>query len=313
MKQYYVLIMEKDYEVRNIFLIWFSILYIFGLFVTFAIIQWRAKYDSRGAWLVSTLILIPILTIIIVIGRWDLNGYWFRIVFPVVFLFIMLRSYLQIKHLPWNLSKVPKLSLVFVVLLVGTLPFIFSGYVYQPQAIDLKSPLRDGYYDVVHGGASTLINYHHSHPKQAYALDIVKLNRFGWRASGVAPTSLAKYEIYGDTIYSPCNGKIIEMVDGLKELAPNEMNKQTQPYRKKNPTGNSVIIQCGDTQVHIAHMIPGSIKVKKGELVTTAAKIGKVGNSGNTSEPHLHIHAEKNGKGVPILFDGKFLKRNSIF
>ncbi|WP_260412143.1 M23 family metallopeptidase [Alkalihalobacillus sp. TS-13] len=46
--------------------------------------------------------------------------------------------------------------------------------------------------------------------------------------------------------------------------------------------------------------------VKKGE------EIGLVGNSGNTSEPHIHIHAGKDGKGVPIRFNGRFLVRNSL-
>ncbi len=41
--------------------------------------------------------------------------------------------------------------------------------------------------------------------------------------------------------------------------------------------------------------------------------IGKVGNSGNSSEPHLHIHAEKDGEGIPVLFDSRFLKRNYLF
>ncbi|WP_082415822.1 peptidoglycan DD-metalloendopeptidase family protein [Numidum massiliense] len=40
--------------------------------------------------------------------------------------------------------------------------------------------------------------------------------------------------------------------------------------------------------------------------------IGHVGNSGNTSEPHLHIYAEKAGKEVPIRFEGRFLVRNSL-
>ncbi|MGE7916039.1 M23 family metallopeptidase [Lysinibacillus xylanilyticus] len=52
--------------------------------------------------------------------------------------------------------------------------------------------------------------------------------------------------------------------------------------------------------------------VEKGEKVTTGQILGKVGNSGNTSEPHLHIHAEKNGKGVPITFNDRFLVRNSL-
>ncbi|MGN7942219.1 M23 family metallopeptidase [Virgibacillus sp. 6R] len=55
-----------------------------------------------------------------------------------------------------------------------------------------------------------------------------------------------------------------------------------------------------------------SILVEAGDAVKRGQPIGLVGNSGNTTEPHLHIHAEKDGKGVPIRFDGKFLVRNSL-
>jgi murein DD-endopeptidase MepM/ murein hydrolase activator NlpD len=49
--------------------------------------------------------------------------------------------------------------------------------------------------------------------------------------------------------------------------------------------------------------------------------LGQVGNSGNTSQPHLHLHAERGGaadqiltgEGVPIEFEGRFLVRNSLF
>ncbi len=52
--------------------------------------------------------------------------------------------------------------------------------------------------------------------------------------------------------------------------------------------------------------------VDKGDKVQTGKRIGLVGNSGNTSEPHVHIHAEKDGKGVPIEFNGSFPVRNSL-
>lgn len=47
----------------------------------------------------------------------------------------------------------------------------------------------------------------------------------------------------------------------------------------------------------------------------TGDAIGLVGNSGSTTEPHLHIHAVDPGThaGVPITFEGRFPVRNSVF
>lgn len=69
----------------------------------------------------------------------------------------------------------------------------------------------------------------------------------------------------------------------------------------------------------LAHMMEGSIAVTEGQTVDEGQPLGRLGNSGNTSEPHLHIHAWRTGsgsmlegEGVPIRFDGRFLVRNSL-
>lgn len=78
--------------------------------------------------------------------------------------------------------------------------------------------------------------------------------------------------------------------------------------------GNYVVLQCENEEaiLYIVHMQQGSIPVNECDVVQVGEEIGKVGNSGNTTEPDLHIHVEKDGVGVPIYFDGKFLVRNSI-
>ncbi|MBT8299443.1 MAG: M23 family metallopeptidase, partial [Maribacter sp.] len=63
-----------------------------------------------------------------------------------------------------------------------------------------------------------------------------------------------------------------------------------------------------------------SVLVKEGDSVTTNTEIGQVGNTGNTSEPHLHIHVERggspktilNGKAVPFTIDDRFLIRGDV-
>jgi murein DD-endopeptidase MepM/ murein hydrolase activator NlpD len=71
----------------------------------------------------------------------------------------------------------------------------------------------------------------------------------------------------------------------------------------------------------MAHLQRGSVTVRSGEPVKLREAIAKIGNSGNTSEPHLHIHARRentdksslDGEGIPITFNNRFLVRNSLF
>jgi hypothetical protein len=63
----------------------------------------------------------------------------------------------------------------------------------------------------------------------------------------------------------------------------------------------------------------GSVTAQKGATVSGGDEVGRAGNSGNTTQPHLHIHAVRpgedmlKGRGVPITLDGDFPTRNSLF
>ena len=78
--------------------------------------------------------------------------------------------------------------------------------------------------------------------------------------------------------------------------------------------------QKENIQVLLAHLRKGSLVAKEGSLIEIGDLIGQVGNSGNTTEPHLHIHARQggtldkviSGSGIPILFNGWFPVRNNI-
>ena len=57
--------------------------------------------------------------------------------------------------------------------------------------------------------------------------------------------------------------------------------------------GNHVVLQTGEAEfVYLCHMQTGSVRVKPGDQLSGGDLIGLTGNSGNSSEPHLHIHAQ---------------------
>lgn len=179
--------------------------------------------------------------------------------------------------------------------------------------MDLQYPLSGERYYIGGGGASPWLNAHRTDQTAAndFALDIVRLNHFGNRAAGIAPNDLSDYTIYGDTVYSPCTGTVLQAVDSLPDMTPPEVDYD-------NIAGNHLIIAYGEMIVVLAHLKQGSVLTSASETVEAGEPVAQVGNSGNTSQPHLHIHVEQGttllqGQGVPFELDGRFLVRNNLF
>ncbi len=60
----------------------------------------------------------------------------------------------------------------------------------------------------------------------------------------------------------------------------------------------------------LAHLAAGSVAVEEGEYVTSGAFIGRVGNSGNSEAPHLHLHVQSASETmVPFRFRSMQRKR----
>ena len=78
------------------------------------------------------------------------------------------------------------------------------------------------------------------------------------------------------------------------------------------------LLDCGGIHVLLAHMQPGSVRVRPLESVASGTMLGLVGNSGNSNEPHLHIHAQRpatnhdplSSDPLPVRFNGRYFVRN---
>lgn len=173
------------------------------------------------------------------------------------------------------------------------------------ESIDLLFPLSAGTYYVMQGGDSWVTNPFHSLSGSLLALDIVRLNRFGNRALGPAPRALEDYEIFRDTIHSPCAGTVVAVRDDVPDHPPGEADTERS-------AGNHVVVKCGEVDILMAHMKQNSIMIAPGDVVAPGQSLGQVGNSGNTLEPHLHIEARRRGADLELLFDGRRLSLNSV-
>lgn len=274
---------------------------------------WKSTFKSKLEWMLDAISTTVVVGWLFQSGNWSWIGYYFRFLLVAVLILALFISWKKVRGLPfkvkYNFNQ--KFAIGIYIILIAVFgsynAFIPSSYTVDETAIELTFPLKDGTYYVGQGGNNVLLNYHQAYEPQKYALDILKINKFGIRANGLYPKELKKYQIYEDDLFSPCNGKVVEVENEQPDFMPPEADPE-------NATGNYVALSCetSDAIIYLAHMQKGSVTVTSNEDVQVGQKIGKVGNSGNTSEPHLHIHAEKDGIGIPIRFDGKFLVRNSL-
>lgn len=189
------------------------------------------------------------------------------------------------------------------------------------ERLAIAAPFGPGVYFVSQGGGSVALNHHYRNASQRYALDILRLGWLGLRARGTFPSTLGAYHIFGTPVLAPHDGVVTAVVDGLPDLDPIVQRDRS------HPAGNHVVIVCtggdvlgADVYLGLAHLQGGSIAVTVGERVAAGQVIARVGNSGNTTEPHLHIHAKRggspasmlDGRGISLALRRRFLSRNDL-
>lgn len=168
---------------------------------------------------------------------------------------------------------------------------------------ETKAALRlpfEGVWQVFWGGRTPEQNYHAVDRGQRFALDVLVVEDGSTHAGdGRAPED---YHCWDRPILAPAAGTVAAAVDGLPDQAIGE----TDP---ENPAGNHVVLDLGNGEfAFLAHLRRGSVAVKVGDRVESGQEIGRCGNSGNTSEPHLHFHLQTmpvlgEGEGLPAFFN----------
>lgn len=256
------------------------------------VILWRCARRPFAAWLATFLLALGVTAFSVLAAPWGAFGLPARYTLVVLFALALVLSLRR--PIPTEAGEGSPLRAIVKVLIAfmfgGVALGVLRAHAVPPGAIDLAFPLRGGTFIIAHGGSTPAANTHYADARQRYAVDITKLNSFGMRAP-----------IFNAEVMSPCDGAVVAAVDGL----PDRIDA-------KNPAGNHVILRCGDANVTLAHLRRGSVAVRAGATVAKGQLLGRVGNSGNTAEPHLHIHAERNGVAVPLKLNGEWWVRNEL-
>jgi len=149
---------------------------------------------------------------------------------------------------------------------------------------------------------------------QRWAVDWMQLDENNLMFKGDR-LKLQSYPHYGQEIIAVADGIVLETRNDQPDQVPGKLPEGLQ---FDVVCGNFVLQDIGDGySAFYAHMIPGSVRVKAGDKVKRGQVLGLIGNSGNTSAPHLHFHIVKgktclSSPGVPYVIDSFHVKGQTI-
>lgn len=165
-----------------------------------------------------------------------------------------------------------------------------------PQAVVIGPPLRGGVWLSANGPAAESGHRRSLIPiagtpsiAQRFAIDFVRVAEDDKTFKGDQLKN-ESYYAEGNDALAVANGTVVEVKDSIPENVPG-INSRAVPITLETVGGNHVIIDIGGGHyAFYAHLKPGGVKVKLGDPVKRGQVIGLVGNTGNSTEPHLHFH-----------------------
>ncbi len=162
-------------------------------------------------------------------------------------------------------------------------------------------------------------------PNEEFALDVVRVGASG-RTCGGPCSKVGDYYGYGQPVVAVADGEVVAVEAGQEEAVhrfrqPGEsgeaflartMAEQSKLLARGAPGvgGNYVVLRhSGGEYSHYAHLAAGSVRVKPGERVLRGQTLGKLGHTGNSTEPHLHFTVADGpdplyARSLPVRIEG---------
>lgn len=266
-------------------------------------------------------------------GSWEFTYYQLRWLYILLWGIVGLYSFFQ-KIISGLHKSVYLISTAdFILIVAGITANIILLYlhlrIYQSitraskdsndEILNIAFPCKNGTYLITDGGDGSicsLMNYHYkgsihgknnTYKSMRFAVDIVEMKSNGRTVKSTLSNNNKDYEIFYKKVYSPIDGIVIDVKDDIEDNCP---------FPKKMPynVGNHVVIKSSINYLVIGHLQKGSVSVKIGDTIKTGTELGRVGNSGLTPRPHIHMQISESkdgnywrGDGIPFTFGNGFV------
>ncbi|MGI5456485.1 M23 family metallopeptidase [Streptomyces sp. CA-249302] len=169
--------------------------------------------------------------------------------------------------------------------------------------LNLDPPVRPGTW---YASESCCGNTHHRrglgpingrfYVPQRFAIDWYRVGRQGQTWEG-DPARLTSYLSYRQPVVASAGGRVVEVQDGVPDNTP-PLTPPIPPI--ENTVGNHVTVEVAPGRYLLyAHMKPGSLRVREGDHVESGQVLGLIGNSGNSTTPHLHFQVMTTAEFFP--------------
>lgn len=195
----------------------------------------------------------------------------------------------------------------------------------ESHAVVLSYPLH-GRFLVKNSPANRVPSHGTDQMGTTYAIDLIPVDDRGrsaawqWKAF-VIPEPPEHFRGFGQSVMAPCAGRVVVAHDGEADHQARRSPVTALSYLAGQASraaggaaalaGNHVVVAQGTDGpfVLVAHLRRGSICVDVGEHVAQGQPIGECGNSGNSTQPHVHVQATDTtdwprAKGLPLAFHG---------
>jgi murein DD-endopeptidase MepM/ murein hydrolase activator NlpD len=186
--------------------------------------------------------------------------------------------------------------------------FRLRGSFPMPESYQQKTRLTlpvTGKWLVANGGVTPEKSHSWDLIAQRYAYDLVKADAEGRTHRGEGK-QLADYYAFGQPIVAPAGGEVVQVRNGIRDYPRPGLGRID--FFTRDIAGNYVVIRHTEGEYSfLAHLKRDSMRVKVGDWVERGQVIGLCGNSGHSTEPHLHFQVQDHPNfylavGLPVKF-----------